>query len=365
MDTSHCQLAVGGVDTSNCHDVDECSGCDPALSTGPVGVIRSRLLARKLVLPSLSCRTVEPPDIRFVQEQPPSVICISVPQEGPASSCNGTYLLSLDTATGLPETANGLPCWMLQDGSHWLFSSLQGRWLVGGVDLRFDEFWRNTGYVASCERHYGRMPQRMDATSWRMWTGMESVDDARISVTELEQAVATGRDGPRKKAAEPGAGARELLDEATDDLPLSTSTAIPGLEKVPSSVSSSMDSVLEELRTPEQTSCRLPLLCVETCNWQRSCNGTYVPVPGTMANGMPVWQHEQGGRWIFCGTDGRWYVGGKLANANKFSVCSGYICHEAHNRGRLPHEIRGPWLWGDTRAWHQDPSIRVFATASV
>merc|ERR1711974_202585 len=111
----------------------------------------------------------------------------------------------------------------------------------------------------------------------------------------------------------------------------------------------------------EQQLCQVLLLRVETPNWQRSCNGLYAPVLGTTANGMPVWEMEQGGRWIFCGKDNRWYIGGKAASSHHFSVASGFICHAAHSRGRLPHELKGSWLWGDTRVWHQDPSIRVFA----
>lgn len=317
--------------------------------TAPIGPDRASMLARQLVLPRLASRTVEPPSVRLVQEQPPEVIVISVPREAPASSCAGTYVLS-------NETANSLPCWMLQDGSHWLFSSLQGRWVVGGSDLRFDEFWRNWGYVSSSDRHYGRMPQRLDSTSWNMWTGAESVDDACISVTVPGKQLGA-KGGPQAKAVEPGAGARELLLEQTDEFPSSMSTGwVSGflLDQNGSdyTMSNSRDSGFDE---------KVPSLGVATPNWQRSCSGLYVPVQGTTANGMPVWERQQGDRWIFCGKDDRWYIGGKSASGNHFSVASGFICHAAHNRGRLPHDMGGSWLWGDTCAWHEDPSISVFA----
>jgi len=331
------------------HELDECSGCGDVSSTAPIGLVRTSMLARQLDLPRLSCRTVEPPSIRLVQEPPPEVVLISVPQEGPASSCSGTFVLS-------SETANSLPCWKLQDGSHWLFSSLQGRWVVGGGDLRFDEFWRNWGWVSSSDRHYGRMPQRLDATSWKIWTGTESVDDARISVTVPDQKQGA-KCHPQAKAVEPVAGARLFLPEPSDLSLLSTGKTGSLLEQTSYSEYTPRDLSSDHLGPSGQ----VPLLHVETPNWQRSCNGLYVPVQGTTANGMPVWVREQGDHWIFCGKDNRWYIGGKAARENHFSLASGFICHAAHNRERLPNEIGGSWMWGDTRAWHEDPSIRVLA----
>jgi len=91
---------------------------------------------------------------------------------------------------------------------------------------------------------------------------------------------------------------------------------------------------------------------------QPSCGGFYDLVVGTEPNGKPLWRMRGGCRWIYTGTDGRWYIGGTLSKRRQFRCESGYIYHNTRGYAS-PVMLQGPWSRGDSKAWHADPSIKV------
>lgn len=89
---------------------------------------------------------------------------------------------------------------------------------------------------------------------------------------------------------------------------------------------------------------------------QLKCSGKYTLVPNAEANGMPVWAHTKGNRFVYFGTDDYWYIGDEEEQDLSFECDQGYIRHESD--GELwPTLLTGPWERGPDFA--PDPSIYV------
>lgn len=107
------------------------------------------------------------------------------------------------------------------------------------------------------------------------------------------------------------------------------------------------------------------LLYVYSPTNQTSCQGEYELVPDERPNGQPLWARKSGGRWIYSGIDGRWYVGGFRSRDKNFACASGFIyCHQFH-RSMPPDEMSSGWEWGKGKDWHKDPSITVTVMESA
>jgi len=98
---------------------------------------------------------------------------------------------------------------------------------------------------------------------------------------------------------------------------------------------------------------------------QALCSGLYILLAGEMANGRPIWEKKASSRWIYSGTDGRWYVGGPSSREKGFQCSTGFLYHNREHGSMLPHQLRGAWCWGDNGAWHEDTSISVTAVQSA
>merc|ERR1712003_56393 len=78
---------------------------------------------------------------------------------------------------------NGFPTWQQRNGPFWIFSSLGGRWMIGGPDEFKVQFTSETGFVASISRHGGRLPHTKRSGEWMRWDGSGwSVDDGIVIV---------------------------------------------------------------------------------------------------------------------------------------------------------------------------------------
>lgn len=100
-------------------------------------------------------------------------------------------------------------------------------------------------------------------------------------------------------------------------------------------------------------------LRVSSPSGPRECEGTYTLVVDQQAGGMPVWRHSEGRRWIYSMSSGKWAIGGEAEEEQDFDSEGAYMfCPELH-RGRLPHEVRSPWLRNNPM-WTSDVAIRVF-----
>jgi len=104
-----------------------------------------------------------------------------------------------------------------------------------------------------------------------------------------------------------------------------------------------------------------PLLRVRSPNKQSACSGDYTLVPRMAPNNEPVWAKRIGGKWIYSGVDGRWYIGGKTARSLDFRCSTGHIYQGEPHMGKLPHELSGPWAWAEGGAWHNDADVTVTA----
>merc|ERR1740121_2106621 len=95
------------------------------------------------------------------------------------------------------------------------------------------------------------------------------------------------------------------------------------------------------------------------------CTGEYDLVLDQYPNGQPLWKKRRADRWLYSGTDGKWYIGGATSQNQGFHCASGFIvCNKAHH-GVTPDRMFGPWEFGDGSDWFQDASIRITNSAQV
>jgi len=91
--------------------------------------------------------------------------------------CAGIYVL---VASEMP---NGRPLWeQSASGGHWLFSGTNGRWCIGGQDVRRSNFTTAAAWLFSKYRHKGRMPQDVGGP-WQRWNGSAYQEDDAIRIT--------------------------------------------------------------------------------------------------------------------------------------------------------------------------------------
>lgn len=67
------------------------------------------------------------------------------------------------------------------------------------------------------------------------------------------------------------------------------------------------------------------------------------------ANGWPVWKSTSEERWLYMGTDMRWYIGGEDERAAEFQCCRGYISSSLTPSGCMPQDAKY-WRFFDTAA---------------
>lgn len=118
-------------------------------------------------------------------------------------------------------------------------------------------------------------------------------------------------------------------------------------------------SGLWEGQTPSAHASALPLvLRIRTANKHPSCEGFYDLIENFLPHGYPLWRKRGGNRWVYRGSDARWYIGGTACERKQFRCASGYIYNDVPDCTR-PDLLTGPWRWGDTEAWHADCAIEV------
>lgn len=97
-----------------------------------------------------------------------------------------------------------------------------------------------------------------------------------------------------------------------------------------------------------------------------AAEGSYSLVTGQTANGRPVWKHEEGARFIFSSTSGKWVVGGTTEADAGFQVETGLLRSKAEHPAGLPHEVgdgAGKWEVFDGSAWVDDADVKITAAA--
>lgn len=121
-------------------------------------------------------------------------------------SISGRYDL---ISTSPAQLVNGQPLWEHLNTDHWLYSTTNGYWMIGGVDDRDRKFQRGLGFVTCPSPHGGLTPDRMHC-DWKRVNGTTWIPDAAISVSDPEAAKPTATPTPLPVA--PGAPSREPSD---------------------------------------------------------------------------------------------------------------------------------------------------------
>mmetsp|Transcript_63435 Transcript_63435/g.137326 ORF Transcript_63435/g.137326 Transcript_63435/m.137326 type:complete len:691 (+) Transcript_63435:53-2125(+) len=93
---------------------------------------------------------------------------------------------------------------------------------------------------------------------------------------------------------------------------------------------------------------------------QQLCTGKYELVPKEQPNGMPLWAHSRGDRFLYFGVDRHWYVGDEEEQGMQFKCDQGYI-RIPGKPGVLPVDLEDAWERSDpvTEEWQADGSIIV------
>lgn len=95
-----------------------------------------------------------------------------------------------------------------------------------------------------------------------------------------------------------------------------------------------------------------------------AAEGSYSLVSDQIANGRPLWRSEEGPRFIFCSTSGKWAVGGSTEADAGFQVETGLLRSKVASS--LPHEVgdgAGKWEVFDGSAWVDDADVKIIAAA--
>lgn len=102
-------------------------------------------------------------------------------------------------------------------------------------------------------------------------------------------------------------------------------------------------------------------LRVESPNGHLSCIGEFALIEGELRNGFSIWKQKVGNRWIYTGTDGRWYLGGDDAREAGFQCCSGVVYSCLPHGGLSPDLVRNGWSRKYGSGYYEDHSIRITA----
>mmetsp|Transcript_74079 Transcript_74079/g.187901 ORF Transcript_74079/g.187901 Transcript_74079/m.187901 type:complete len:919 (+) Transcript_74079:1-2757(+) len=101
------------------------------------------------------------------------------------------------------------------------------------------------------------------------------------------------------------------------------------------------------------------VLCVESPNGHMSCIGEYALVLGELRNGFPVWKQKAGDRFVYSGTNGKWYLAGLDARDQDFSCQLGVI-HSSHaHLGMTPDSGAMRWVRKYGSDYYDDPAIKI------
>ncbi|CAK9097074.1 unnamed protein product [Durusdinium trenchii] len=101
-----------------------------------------------------------------------------------------------------------------------------------------------------------------------------------------------------------------------------------------------------------------PALRVVAPNGQQRSAGDYV-LTETFAQGLPVWQHQNGKCYLYCGVNGSWILGGSDAKEKDFKCAKGVIYSKRTSGGLMPEKVGGVWLRLGGDQFQEDSDIAV------
>eukprot|EP01062_Namystynia_karyoxenos_P011407 TRINITY_DN14078_c0_g2_i1.p1 TRINITY_DN14078_c0_g2~~TRINITY_DN14078_c0_g2_i1.p1 ORF type:complete len:1570 (+),score=381.13 TRINITY_DN14078_c0_g2_i1:68-4711(+) len=307
------------------------------------------------------------------------------------------------------KAANGWPVWRAEgSGGRYLFSGTDGRWWVGDHTAERDGFGCGCGdsgaWMRTAEPHLGRPPCAPGLLwQWRdpsvqagatppgaAWVGgalwrahQRGCREGRDDMFELGPAPVLTLD--KSFALEPAAaangmpvwreegGSRRILYSGTDGRwwVSGQAAADAGFRCAEGRMRSAAPHVGRQPEHPGlhwevhdcgkwwpfDRGCREGR-CAATAPSVISVDATFTLLDGVVANRMPVWRAdgEGGGRYLYSGTDGRWWIWGTKARECGWQCADGRMRCAAAHRGRLPHAADGPpWEWLSGTDWEPFP----------
>mmetsp|Transcript_84436 Transcript_84436/g.262141 ORF Transcript_84436/g.262141 Transcript_84436/m.262141 type:complete len:551 (+) Transcript_84436:118-1770(+) len=318
----------------------------------------------------------------------PSTIYIVTPNG--QHRCAGEYSL-------LPEeTANGYPIWKQAGGSFWLYSGVNGMWIIGAIDAKEKDFKCQRGLIFSKVLHGGITPDKVSDV-WLRLDGETFVEDAAISLTTKLHPPNSLRivspNGQERCAGEyvlvPGEaangqpvwrhkGARSYLYSGSTG-----SWIVGGHDAKEKSFDCSRGVIYSKTPhggiMPDKVDCvwlrlggtkfhedsaimvsvKPSPLYVLSPNGQQRCAGEYVPVADKLVNGQPLWEHIGGKCWLYSGPNGMWIIGGGDAKERNFQCTRGVLYCKTVHSGLTPDHMVGTWMRLDGDIFREDAAISV------
>jgi len=294
------------------------------------------------------------------------------------------------------ETANGHPLWKQVAGSFWLYSGVNGMWIIGGPEIKEKNFDCSFGSLFCKVLHGGTDPNKVIGNWWRL-SGESFVEDEDIRITtgvtqpfslrvvtpngqsrcggEYQLAIgemANGMPVWRHKSGKSwlytgtsgmwiigGGDAKERNFECTRGV-IYSKYAHGGL------MPDRIDSIWLRLsgdKFHEDSSITVSIkpspLYVQTPNGQQRCAGEYLPVADALANGLPFWEHIGSKCWLYSGTNGMWIIGGADAKVKEFKCTRGVVYCRVPHGGAMPDKMVTNWLRLEGETFREDAAISI------
>jgi len=294
------------------------------------------------------------------------------------------------------KLANGQPLWEHIGGKCWLYSGVNGMWIIGGADAKAKNYQCTRGVIYCKTAHGGMMPDKL-VNNWLRLEGESFREDAAISVsTKPSTLYVVSPNGQHRVAGEyrlvPGenvhghpvwkqrkghyrifssrGGSWQLAGAESKDGDFQHAEIVLRCDanhqgSMPNKTTG-VWSRLEGETFEEDPGIRLTTvlskpakLHVKSPNGQQRCAGEYVLVAGATANGQPLWRQMGGKYWLYSGTNGMWIFGSSGAKEKNFDCSRGVIYSNTQHGGMMPDKLKSLWLRLDGEAFHEDATIAV------
>jgi len=303
--------------------------------------------------------------------------------------CAGEYVM-------LPDRANRQPVWEQKNGNFWIYSGLNGLWIIGAKDAKDKGFKCNDGLIFCRTPHQGVGPEQVKGV-WERLLGENFWEDPDIRVSTKHRVTQCLRlVTPNGQPA--CAGDYVLTDTVVHGQPLwqhqsgksfmycgtNGSWIVGGMDAKEKDFKCARGVIyskraaggvmpdkigglwlrLSDGKFVEDSAITVTIrpqrLYVQTPNGQDRCGGEYVPLADRTANGYPIWEHTAGSRcWLYSGNNGMWIIGGRDAAAKNFACTRGVIYCQTVHHGLTPDRMVGNWQRLEGEKFREDPAIMI------
>mmetsp|Transcript_95508 Transcript_95508/g.279287 ORF Transcript_95508/g.279287 Transcript_95508/m.279287 type:complete len:565 (-) Transcript_95508:148-1842(-) len=321
---------------------------------------------------------------------PPSSLYVVAPNG--QQLCAGEYNLVAE------ETANGHPVWQQAGGSYWLYSGVNGMWIIGARDAKEKKFACSHGLIFCKVLHGGITPDKISGI-WLRLDGDAFTEDASIAISASlhrpnslrvvspngqercagEYVLVTGEaasvhgqpiwkqkggrcwlySGSNGRWIIGGNDAKEKNFDCARGVIYSKKSHGGIMPDKVGSVWLRLGGTKFHEDSAIMVSVKPAPLYVLTPNGQQRCAGEYAPVADKMVNGQPLWEHIGGHCWLYSGPNGMWIIGGSDAKDRNFQSTRAVIYCKTVHAGLTPDKMVGTWLRLEGDTFREDAAISV------